>query len=156
MPRYEADPSNVTAAIAILPKDEYELELGTPKAFERTAKAGHQSYGIRIAARVVSGPMAGKKTVLNFYLHSDGAQQMTKRFQMACAGFSFSAANEEKYDATVRGQDWSFDTDTGECGAQWAALAGVHVTVSADVKIVKNDKDEDVEQQDWGTWSPIQ
>lgn len=41
MPRYTADPTQVSASLVILPKDEYEFVVGRPKAFERTAAAGH-------------------------------------------------------------------------------------------------------------------
>lgn len=156
MPRYSADPTTVTAAITILPKDDYEFKIGKPKAFERTAKAGHQSYGLGIPLTVASGPQLGKKTYIRLYMHSEGAQQMTKRFQMASAGYTVTDKNEKLYDASgVAGKDWSFDTDNGEVGAAWAELEGLHICCDLDVEMVKNDKGDDIESQVWGTWTPV-
>lgn len=155
MPRYEHDPSKVTTSITVFPKDEYELKIGKPKAFERTAKAGHQSYGIRFPVTVVGGNLDGKKSVFTIYLHSEGAAQMAKRFQMAVHGLTVNEANEKKFDSQVAGQDWSYDPDTGEVGAAWAAYEGRSVRVDCDVQISTNDKGEEMQQQVWGTWSPI-
>lgn len=155
MPRYEHDPTKVAAALTILPKDDYELKIGKPKAFERTAKAGHQSYGLRFPLVVANGPQENKKTMYSIYLHSDGGAQMAKRFQMAVAGLTVNEANEKVFDAAAAGQDWSFDPETGEVGAAWAAYEGNHVCVDLDVEIVQNDKGDDVQSQVWGTWRPL-
>ena len=161
MPRYEHDPANVTTSITIFPKGEYEFEIGKPKAFERTAKAGHQSYGVRfplLCTQVLDGDenMLGKKTMQTVYLHSDGAQQMGKRFQMAVAGFTVNEANEKQYNEAAAGKDWSYDTDSGEVGAAWLEYEGQRVVVDLDVQIQKNEKDEEVQSQQYGTWRPLQ
>lgn len=156
MPRYEHDPSNVTASLTILPKDDYEFKLGRPKAFERTAKAGHQSYGIRIPVTVVGGPQNGKKTLVSLYLHSDGAAAMAKRFQMAIAGFTVNDKNEKLYDAQAAGKDWSYDTSTGEVGAAWLEYEGQHIMCDLDVAMRTDDKGNEVEQQEWGSFRPIE
>lgn len=156
MPRYEADPSKVTTSITILPKDGYEFVLGRPKAFERTAKAGHQSYGVRIPVTVVGGPQNGKRTIISLYLHSEGAQQMAKRFQMAVAGYPVNEKNEKLYDADIAGKDWSYDTGDGSVGEAWLEFEGKHVFCDVDVSTREDDKGAEVEQQDWGTWAPIE
>lgn len=156
MPRYEADPTKVTTSITILPKDEYEFVLSRPKAFERTAKAGHQSYGVRIPVTVVGGPQNGKRTVISLYLHSEGAQQMAKRFQMAVAGFPVNEKNEKLFDADAAGKDWSYDTSDGSVGEAWAEYEGKHVACAVDVSMREDDKGESIEQQEWGTWMPIE
>jgi len=164
MPRYEADPSNVTTSITILPKDEYEFVLGRPKAFERTAKAGHQSYGVRIPVTVVGGPQNGKRTIISLYLHSDGAQQMAKRFQMAVAGYTVNERNESAYDKDVAGKNWSYDTTDGSVGEAWAEYEGKHVACAVDVGFRKDEQGNavldnngaEIEQQEWGTWMPIE
>lgn len=155
MPRYTHDPSLVVASLVILPKDEYEFKLGKPKAFERTASKGHQSYGIRIPLTVQGGPSSGKRTVFTIYLHSDGAASMGKRFQMAADGFVVNEKNEKLYDQQVAGKDWSYDTDTGEVGEEWRKYEGLSLVCDVDVQFAKNDKGEDVEQQVWGTWRPV-
>lgn len=164
MGRYEHDPTQVVAALAILPKDDYEFKIGHPKPFERTAKKGHQSYGLMFPLTVVDGPQAGKKVLFRIYLHSEGAAQMAKRFQMAVFGLSTNEKNEKVFDAAVAGQDWSYDPETGELGEAWAEYEGKHVCCDLDVGYAKDEtgaemKDEKtgepIEQQLWGTWRPI-
>lgn len=156
MPRYNHDPSTVTASFIILPKDEYEFVVGKPKAFERTASKGHQSYGIRLPLTVAGGKDEGKRTVYTIYLHSDGAAAMGKRFQMAVDGYTVTPENEKEYDAKIAGKDWSYDTDTGEVGSAWKEYEGLHVGASVDVVMNHNEKTgKDEEQQEWTTWMPL-
>lgn len=155
--RYEHDPSKVVASLTILPKDDYEFVVGRPKAFERTASKGHQSYGIRFPLSVVGGPQDGKKTVYTIYLQSDGGAQMGKRFQMAVAGFATNEKNEKLYDAEVAGKDWSYNTDDGSVGEEWLAYEGKHVCCDVDVEqITPEGKTEPQDSQKWGTWRPIE
>lgn len=156
MPRYEHDPTQVTASIAILPKDDYEFIIGKPKSFERTAKAGHQSYGIMFPLIVANGPQKGKKTIARMYLHSEGAAQMTKRFQMAVQGLATNDKNEKEFDLWAAGRDWSYDTDSGAVGEEWANYEGKHLVCDLDVEMITNDKGEEIESQVWGTWAPIE
>lgn len=156
MSRYSHDPTQVTASLTILPKDEYEFVIGKPKPFERTAKAGHQSYGVRFPLTVVGGSQNGKKTVYSLYLHSEGGQQMAKRFQIAVGGLTVNEKNEKIWDQQNAGRDWGYDPESGEVGEGWKEYEGVHVVCDLDVEIVKNDKDEDVESQIWGTWRPLE
>lgn len=168
MSRYQHDPTQVVASLTILPKDDYEFELGRPKAFERTARKGHQSYGIRIPLKVVSaGPENGKKTVYSLYLHSEGGQQMAKRFQMAAAGFSAINERTEKAfdsDETIQGADWGYDPETGEVGSGWGAYEGLRLACDVDVEQAKDESGqprvddksgEPIMQQTWGTWRPL-
>lgn len=159
MPRYTHDPSRVQATIAILSKAEYEFEIGQPKPFERTAKKGHQSYGIRFPITVVSAQGNGKRTVYTCYLHSDGAAGMTKQFQMAVCGFEVKQENEQEFDEKYAGDDWSFNPETGEIGEAWQKFKGAHVVNDLDVEMRKQDPDDpnskEVENQVWGTWRPV-
>lgn len=164
MGRYTYDPSTVVASITILPKGDYEFKLGRPKAFERTARKGHQSYGVRIPLTVVGGPMDGKKTVTTLYLHSEGAQQMAKRFQMAVAGFSNNEHSEKRYDQQAAGKDWSFNPEDGSVGTAWAEYENKHLACDLDVGFQKDDAGQPaldaegnpIQQQEWGTWRPIE
>lgn len=156
MPRYEADPTLVSATLTILPKDDYEFKCGKPKAFEKQAKAGHQTYGFYLPLVVVNGPQNGKKTLARLYLHSEGAAMMTKRLQIAAYGLPVNEKNEKEFDAWAAGKDWSFDTSDGTMGAAWNELLdGKHICCDLDVAMVKNDKDEEVESQVWGSWRPV-
>lgn len=155
-PRYEHDPTKFAAALTVFPKGEYEFVIGAPKSFERQARAGHQSIGIRFPLKCVTpGPFENKKTIYSIYLHSDGGAQMAKRFQMAAAGLTVNEANEQEYDAKAAGKDWSFDPSTGEVGEAWKEYEGIHVVCDVDVSINKDQNDKEIQQQDWGTWSPI-
>lgn len=165
MPRYNHDPSLVSASLFVFPKDEYEFKIGRPRAFERTASKGHQSYGVRFPLTCTSGPHAGKKSVFSIYLHSEGAAGMGKRFQIAAAGYDVNDRNEKLFDAENAGKDWSYDTDNGDVGTGWLEYEGVSVVCDVDVQPQKDDKGQDVKdartgdvvlQQVWGTWRPLE
>lgn len=150
--RYEADPTAVSATILILPKDEYEFQITKIKPFERTARAGHQSYGLRCTLKVVNGPYDGRAVTTSLYMHSEGAQGMAKRFQMAAHGFTVKQDNEAKFNEAVAGSDWSFDPEDGSIGAAWDDLVGKHLVASVDVE--KDDNGND--QQTWAQWMPME
>lgn len=170
MSRYTHDPTQVIASFVVLPKDDYEFEVGKPRAFERTASKGHQSYGIRIPLKVISsGPENGKKTMYTLYLHSEGGQQMAKRFQMACAGYSaINEKTEKAFDTTpeIAGADWGYDPETGEVGSGWASYESLRLACDVDQEQAKDpttgnlkvdDKTgEPIMQQTWGTWRPLE
>jgi hypothetical protein len=153
-PVYNHDPTQVTAALAILPKDDYLFVIGRPKSFERTARAGHQSYGIRFPLTVVDGPQKGKKALYSIYLHSDGGAQMAKRFQLAVQGMVVNEKDEEAFNIWAAGSDWSYNPEDGTVGAAWAKYEGTHIQAALDVEMIKNEKDEDVESQIWAGFAP--
>ncbi len=163
MGRYTHDPTSVVAAIPIFPKDDYELKIGKPKPFERTARKGHQSYGIRFPMTAVGGMMDGKRTVFTIYLHSEGAQQMAKRFQMAVYGLKVNERNEKEFDQWAHDKDWTYDPESGELGEAWAEYEGKHVMVDLDIDLARDEvgqplKDaegNETQQQTWGTWRPV-
>ncbi len=165
VPRYDHDPSTVSASIFIFPKGEYEFKVGRPKSFERTAAKGHQSYGIRFPIVCTSGSHAGKKSVFSMYLHSEGAAGMGKRFQIAAAGYEVNDRNEKQFDQEAAGKDWSYDTDTGEVGQGWLDYEGVTVVCDveqqpskdAEGKVQTDARTGDpIMQQVWGTWRPLE
>ena len=156
-PRFEFDPSTVVASIEVFPKQEYEFQVGEPKAFKRTAAEGtdkeHDSYGVRFPL-VIKMPDAysNKRTVFSIYLQSEGAQAMGKQFMMAVMGFGKSAEQEKKYDAEVRGKDWGLDFETGAVGDAWREHTGKRVIGGLD--ITKNNRTGDPMQQ-FSSWRPI-
>jgi len=170
MSRYTHDPTQVIASFVTLPKDDYEFEVGKPRAFERTARKGHQSYGIRVPLKVISsGAENGKKTMYTLYLHSEGGQQMAKRFQMAAAGFTAINEKSEKAfdnDPNIAGADWGYDPENGEVGTGWAQYEGLRLACDVDIDQAKDPvtgqlsvdekTGEPIMQQTWGTWRPLE
>lgn len=140
MPIYNNDPSKVVATFEVLPKDDYEMIVGEPKAFFKPGSDGKaDNYGVRFPVTVASGPMEGKKgQPVNCYQHTDGAQQYSKGFQMAAAGFGKGRAEEQRFDAEAAGKDWSFDTDSGQCGDAWREFTGKRVIAIYDIELNKD------------------
>lgn len=152
MPRYEYDPSQASATIEIFPKDDYEFIVGTPKAFAKVEDNVVKNFGVRFPLTIAEGQFRTKKTVMTCYLHNDGSQSMTKRFQMACLGYGSSPSEEKRFDAEQVGKDWAINTDSGEVGEAWRAMAGVRITGSLDVG--KNNR-TDEPQQNFKSWRPL-
>jgi hypothetical protein len=155
-PRFEFDPSTVVASIEVFPKQEYEFQVGEPKAFKRTAGEGdkeHDSFGVRFPL-IIKRPdeYDGKRTVFSIYLQSEGGKAMGKGFMMACMGFKRGTDGEKAYDAEARGKDWGLDFETGGVGDAWRDHTGKRVIGSLDV--TKNNKTGDPMQQ-FQSWRPI-
>jgi hypothetical protein len=156
-PRFEFDPSTVVASIEVFPKQEYEFQVGEPKAFKRTAAQGtdteHDSYGVRFPL-VIKQPdqYNNKRTIFSTYLQSEGAQAMAKQFIMAVMGYAKGIEAEKKYDADARGKDWSLDFPTGAVGDAWRELTGKRVIGTLDQ--TKNKTTGDPMQQ-FVSWRPI-
>lgn len=164
MGRYTHDPTSVTASLVVLPKDFYEFKLGKPKPFERTARAGHQTYGLYIPATVEGGPSDGKKIIIRLMLHTEGAAAMAKRFQIAAYGLPVNEQNEKVFDEWAKEQDWGYDPESGEIGEGWKQYEGLHVACDCDVQPQKDEKGEIVAdpktgdpimQQVFGTWTSV-
>lgn len=151
MPRYEYDPSKTSAVQEIFPKDDYEIVVGEPKSFIRKNRKNEDSYGVRFMLTIDEGQYKGKKLMYTCYLHTEGSQSMTKRFQMAVFGFKNKAEDEKAFDAATAGLDWAFDPETGTCGEAWHKMAGAHVIAGLDID--KN-KETDEPTQGFKSWRP--
>jgi len=151
MPRYNYDPSTATAAQEIFPKDDYEISLGTPKSFIRQNQKGEDSYGVRFQLTIEDGAYKGKHIPFTCYLHSEGAQSMTKRFQMAVMGCKSNQAGEAEFNEQFGPLDWSIDPEAGTCGEGWSKMAGARVIATLDVG--KNTQTGD-QQQNFKSWRP--
>lgn len=150
MPRYEADPTKVAAGLEIFPKDDYELTIGEPKAFQRTGDKG-VNYGVRFTLAIASeGQYKGKKYIQTCYEHSENAKPMNKRFIMAALGYQSDKNSEKRFDKDFEGADWSFDTDSGACGDAWRAATGKRIVGSFDVKLGDNGQEQQQVQ-----WRPL-
>lgn len=150
--RYEYDPSKATALQEIFPKDEYEFIIGEPKAFIRKNRKGEDSFGVRFPLTIAEGRFASKRTMITCYLHSDGAQSMAKRFQMAAYGFRNNQEQEAEFNIEMAGKDWGFDPATGACGEMWRNMAGSRVVGALDVK---PNEETGEPQQDFKSWRPL-
>lgn len=150
MARYEFDPSVVQSGFEVFPKGEYELQVGQPKAFERTNnKTGKTSFGVRFPLTVGSGDYKGKRAMFTYYLHTEGGQQMGKRFLMAALGYD--RKQEDEFNKAMAGADWAYDTDSGAVGDAWRKATGARVLGTADVQ---QNTETDEEQQNWKSFRP--
>ena len=154
MPRFEPDPSKISATIAILEKDEYEFLVGEPKSFEKKNADGTiANYGIRYPLTVMEGPRKGAKQFQTCYQHTEGSEAFSKRFVMACLGYDGTPDGEKAFDSAYAGRDWSFNTDDGSCGEVWRECANKRVFGAADVGV--NNKTKEPMQQFTG-WRALQ
>lgn len=152
-PAFNFDPSSVTSNIEVLPKQEYELQVGEPKAFIRKNRKGEDSYGIRYPLTAKApDEYNGKKVFFSTYYQSEGAQSMAKQFMMAVMGYGKGKPEEDRFNDDFRGKDWSFDPETGAVGDAYRELVGKRVIGSLDVG--KNDETGDPTQKFAG-WRPI-
>lgn len=156
-PNFDFDPTKDTATTEIYPKDDYEIQVGEPKSFLRTAAKDtpdeHLSYGVRFPLTIRGGEYDGKK-INNFsiYHHSDGARTMGKQFLMAVLGYGRSKSEEQRFNEDMAGKDWKCDYETGAVGDAFRELTGKRVIGSLDVQ--KN-KQSGEEQQAFKGWRPV-
>lgn len=150
MSRYEYDPSKTQATIEVLEKGDYEFLIGEPKSFIRKNKKNEDSYGIRFP---LTAEGKTKPVYYTCYLHSEGAQGMTKRFQMAAMGFKNNKTDEARFDAEVIGMDWNFDPEAGTVGEAWRKFTGKRVVGSVDVS---PNTETGEPQQNWKSWRPVE
>lgn len=149
MPRYDVnDITEVSVGFADLAKGDYEVQVGTPKAFERvSASSGKNSYGIRFPLQVVSeGEFKGGRQVFTAYWHVDAAKGFGVAFIMACLGFNpGNPADERKFKEQFKAGDWGFDTDSGAVGDMWNAAAGKRVIASVVRKMNKETGEDGIQ-----------
>lgn len=174
MARYTADPTKDTAGFPILPKGDYRLKFGEPKAFKGETKeganAGQENYGIAYLLTVVEGPVDSdggvspsehflKKIYHRMYYHTPESRNFSKNYILAAFGYTSNeepqfndALNQMKEQDPENPQlDWSFDPDTGECGEAWKQLTNREIVGSLSVKLDKNNR----EQQSWDAVRPV-
>lgn len=154
MPRYEPDPSKVSATIVVLPKDRYEFIVGEPKAYERTTKKNSlQQYGVMFPLTVAEGPLKDKKIFFNGGQDNDIAQSVTKQFCMAAMGFSLNEQGEADFNHKYNHDDWSYNTDDKSVGEFWKKLKGKRV--NCDVDITMADDGSGTQYQKFVKWHPL-
>jgi hypothetical protein len=147
MPVYNNDPTKVTANAVVLPKDDYEFIIGSPKSFAKKNDDGVtiKNYGIRYPIIVAGGPFDGQKPYpAVLYQHNPESESFSKQFLMAALGYDKGRDEEKRFDEASRGKDWSFDTDTGACGDAWNELTGKIIVGSFDTKMGDNQNEQQV------------
>src|SRR5256885_4554624 len=99
MPRYEADPSKVTATLDVLEKGDYEFVIGEPRAFFGASKTEGKSdnYGVRYPVKVAEGAMKGKRQLINCYIHTEDSLAYSKQLLMAALGFPLNSEGEKAF-----------------------------------------------------------
>ncbi len=153
MPRFEPDPSKVSATIDILDKDDYELIIGEPKAFASKNEDGTiRNHGVRFGVTVAEGPSKDKKQFNTCYQHTPGSEGFSKQFVMAAYGYDVTPSGEREFDRDFAGKDWGYDTDTGTCGEVWQGMANRRVVGSADIGTNPTTKEP---TQQWKGWRPL-
>ena len=140
MPRHEASPSAVSANFSTLPKGHYTFKIHEAKVFNKSTN-DKNSYGIRYAISVLApeAAKAAKPVPVNCYQHNEGSQAMTKQFLIAAYGFKNNSDGEKEFDKLADSEDWSFDTDTGECGSGWTKINGGTVEADVDIRFGKGE-----------------
>jgi hypothetical protein len=154
-PRYDVDPTSVTAVIAILEKGEYELSVGEPKSFEKVDNSqtpAKVSRGVRYPLTVAEGPETGARTFYTCYTHTDGAISFMKQFLLAVLGYPATRDDEKRFDAKYKGNDWGMDTESGGVGDVWRELNGKRVVAVVDVQL---GQDGLTQQQKWVKFRPV-
>lgn len=138
-PQYQYDPSKHSASFETFPKDQYEVQVGEPKAFLRQNQKGEDSYGIRFPLTLKGGQFDGKRTMYSAYLNGEGGG-FAKQFMMAALGYKLDQNSERQFDADFTGQDWSYDTETGAVGDMWRKATGQRMVVDLDVEPAKDNQ----------------
>lgn len=151
-PRYDVDPTSVTAVIALLEKGDVELLIGEPKSFEKTNQEGKVSRGVRYRVTVAEGPETGASTFYTCYTHTEGAVAFAKQFLMTALGFTLDRESEKRFDAKYKGSDWGMDTDSGAVGDVWREVTGKRVIASVDLQL---GQDGVTQQQKWVRFRPL-
>lgn len=174
MARYEADPTKDTAGFPILPKGDYRLKLGEPKAFKGETtegkNAGQENFGVAFLLTVVEGPVDYegnvspsehflKKVYNRLYYHTQESRNFSKG--LILAAFGYNSNEEDLFNEQLNklraeepdnpALDWGFDGDTGEVGEAWKNMAGREIVASLSIKKDKNNKD----QQNWDQVRPV-
>lgn len=156
MPDYQYRPGDAQATIPVLPKDDYEVIVGTPKAFlNKNDDGSDKNWGIRCSLQLADDDTV--RIVYSGYLHTSGAASFVKRFQLACYGFKNNETAEKQFNAEYNDADWALNFETGEVGEAWKQMEGARVIASLDVQ-ARKDKDGKVtgeEQQQFKGFRPL-
>jgi len=157
-PQYNPDPTTVSAFFYMFEKGDYLFDVGEGKPFEGVNQKGEPNAGVRfplICSDVLEGDSGGKgkKQMFTCYIHTDGAVQFSKRFQMACLGYEATSEGEAKFDKETKGEDWKVDPnpEAPYLGEMWKKLTGSTLIMHCSTKL----NDDGQKQQQWDGFSPL-
>lgn len=151
-PVHTPDPTQVSAFFHLFPKGDYLFNVGEAKPFEGTNQKGDANSGLRyplICSDVLAdgdSASVGKKQMFTCYTHSEGALSFSKRFLMACLGFSQDNDGEMAFNEKYAGQDWKVDPDPDApyVGEVWQSVNNSSLIMTTDIKL-----NEGIKTQDW-------
>lgn len=144
-------PSANTASVQIWPKGDYEVIVGTLKAFLNKNDDGtDKNWGIRCVFQLADDDT--QKIIYSGYLHTQGASSFVKGFQLACYGVEKKPSAEKMFDEQYDNADWSLNFETGEVGEAWKNMEGSRIIASVDTQINKQTGDE---QQQFKNFRPL-
>jgi hypothetical protein len=160
---WDFDPTTVSAGIEVLPKDDYEFQIGEPKSFLNAGKGGKaDNFGIRFPLTVMRSAnhpeTVGKKIFMNGFMHTPGSQAMTKGFVMAGYGYESKPEDEKAFNEQTAAGDWKFNPPTGGVGDVWRGLTGKRIIGSLDQQPRKDDMGQVIEgefNQNYKGWHPV-
>lgn len=157
-PQYNPDPTTVSAFFYLFEKGDYLFDVQEGKPFEGTNQKGEANAGIRypiVCSNVLEGDSSGKgkKQMFTCYIHSDGAMSFSKRFLMACLGYSSDSEGELRFNAENQGADWRVDPnpEAPYVGEMWKKVTGATLVLHASTRL----NDEGQKQQQWNGFSPL-
>jgi hypothetical protein len=161
-PRFNADLSTVSASLVVLKPGDYEFAVGDPSSFARLAgQDQHETHGVGVMLTVSevhegAADAKSKKVYRQFYMHNKDGWGFAKQFVMACLGYSISGptkdAEEERFNADVKGKDWGYNPDDKSVGDMWKTIRGTRVICSVDLG--PNDKNGNPTQK-WVSVQPL-
>lgn len=148
MSRFTYDPTKVSATISVLPKDDYEVILGDPRAYTQDInngpQAGMRKFGIRVPMTVSGGEQDGKPIFFSgeLFVGQDAETAQPSQFanamkslQLAAFGYSRDEQGEAQFNADHANDDWDFNPENGAVGEGWQAMRGKRVIVSLDINV---------------------
>lgn len=146
-PRYEVDPTEVSAILTVFEKGEVELLIGEPKSFEKKNEDGSvKNAGIRYPVVAAEGPEKGSKSIYTVYIHTPDAVGFGKQFVMAALGYPLTKDGEKAFNAKYKGNDWSVTPETNAVGDMWREPTGKRIIAVVDTQM---GQDGVTQQQKW-------
>lgn len=160
MSKFNPNLTDAVAGIPVLEDDDVIFEVtGIAKPFHNEADEANErteNFGISLGLKLVACESDTNKKYIGrtfpqrFYLHNDGSLSVTKRFVMACYGYSVN--DEEAYNEKFAEADASIDPDAGEVGELYAGLRGKNVAASVKSKARRDDPNL---MQNTFNWRPV-
>lgn len=158
MPRFNPDPTKATGAPIQLTKDTYTFEIGEASPFQFDKDPTKISYGVQYKLTVVSeGPFKGKSIFARLFQHTDGAQDMAKKFLLAAAGLNPNKPESDtQWNEAYGAKDFSFSIEgqNKSVGDGWNTWKGQMIVADADLKPSEKDASQMNQQLNFKPYLP--